>query len=144
VNPYLVDKKYTIRQAERLISIAGPVSNLILAFIACLVFAFLSKQIPLSPQEEGIAWLTPIYELSQRLITINLFLALFNLIPVPPLDGFSFFANLLPATSEISNFMIEHQQVFLIFIFVFAGQMLYPFVMQLASLFLNIAYLLVG
>ncbi len=146
VNPHLVDKKYTIRQAERLISIAGPVSNLILAFIACLIFAFLSKQM-LVNQDDGnqmMVWMEPIYNLSQSLIIINLFLALFNLLPVPPLDGFSVFANLLPARSGLVSFILQYQQVFLIFIFVFAGKMLYPFVMQLASIFLQIAYFLVG
>lgn len=65
-----------------LTSIAGPAANLILAFLTALVWQLTN------PQSEAVR-----YFLSMLLV-INSGLAVFNLIPVPPLDGSKIFAEL--------------------------------------------------
>jgi len=65
------------------IGLAGPLANLILAFIVAQIIKF----IPLG----GI-----LASLLFNLLTINVVLALFNLIPVPPLDGSRILTGLLP------------------------------------------------
>ena len=65
-----------------LTSIAGPAANLILAFLTALVWQLTN------PQSEAVR-----YFLSMMLV-INAGLAVFNLIPIPPLDGSKIFAEL--------------------------------------------------
>ena len=73
------------RSAELIVSLAGVTMNFILA----IVFAFVLKFIAMS----GAAWLSGdmggiVFELIQEIIVVNLVLMVFNLLPVPPLDGF--------------------------------------------------------
>jgi len=69
-----------VRTGVMLTAAAGPLSNLLLAFAATLVLALLAR---LGAAAEGGA----VAELIGTLVFINLVLALFNLLPVPPLDG---------------------------------------------------------
>lgn len=71
------------RRDAALISLAGPGSNLILAGLLALPFKFLPV-VPLLSQFLTI------------LITLNIALALFNLLPIPPLDGASILLGFLP------------------------------------------------
>ena len=72
-----------LRQPVRdslLVSLAGPFSNLLLAALSALAFVLL----------DGLDLLTPNISLFVTvMILINLILALFNLLPIPPLDGSS-------------------------------------------------------
>lgn len=85
---------YNLKNGRRdiaLIALAGPASNLILAFVLALLGAFL----PLPALFTSI------------LITINVGLAIFNLLPVYPLDGSKILEGLLPPRTalEYSDFM---------------------------------------
>lgn len=68
------------RAAMPLVSFAGPLSNLILGLAACVIFFLVDYR--LSP---GSGW----WIMLQMFITVNLSLAIFNLLPVAPLDGSS-------------------------------------------------------
>jgi Zn-dependent protease len=65
-----------------LISSAGPLSNLALAVLASVVYALLIRYAPGSVERGQGAG-----ELLEILILVNVSLAIFNLIPIPPLDG---------------------------------------------------------
>ncbi len=82
-NPYnLKDKKY----GSLKVALAGPVSNLILAIIFGLAARFLfSASIP-----------TAFIQALALITYVNIFLGLFNLLPVPPLDGSKIVADLFP------------------------------------------------
>jgi Zn-dependent protease len=67
-----------------LIGAAGPAANLVCAVISALLWRFASQ----SPYAEFIF---------RPFITVNVCLAVFNLIPIPPLDGSRIVAGLLPA-----------------------------------------------
>jgi Zn-dependent protease len=69
------------RQKYMLIAAAGPASNIVLAVLAAIVLRVLSQGSPL----EAVAG--PIARVLFFSITLNVFLALFNMVPVPPLDG---------------------------------------------------------
>jgi Zn-dependent protease len=71
------------KRDEMLISIAGPASNLILAALLSLIIRF----IPLNDLAVFLIY---------TIIQLNVLLAVFNLIPIPPLDGSKIFLNLLP------------------------------------------------
>jgi Zn-dependent protease len=88
------------RRNDILVSVVGPFSNLIVAF-CCAVFYVLSERFfgPLNLIEnnflrEVAAFFIHMFAAG---ITLNIFLAVFNLIPVPPLDGSHVLSALLPA-----------------------------------------------
>lgn len=69
---------------------AGPISNLLFAFISCLVVAAITK---FAPATDAIEYVRSAFLV---LATINIMLAVFNLIPLPPLDGSRIAAGVLP------------------------------------------------
>jgi Zn-dependent protease len=76
-----------------LVAAAGPLSNILLATIAAIVFALFMKSA--GGLGTGVA---PAFLAAnvQNFIAINLFLAVFNMIPLPPFDGSKVFAGFLP------------------------------------------------
>lgn len=64
-------------------ALAGPLSNIFLALIAMILY----KIFMLVPFTGNIAPLTAITQLLSIIITVNISLAIFNLLPIPPLDG---------------------------------------------------------
>src|SRR3989344_3336665 len=89
-----------------LVSLAGPLTNVIIAVIAAIIFHVL---LPIFGQSIIIAILGKIVE-------INIILAIFNLLPIPPLDGSKVFSLLLP--KNMANAYLSLSSVgFLILIF---------------------------
>lgn len=74
-------------------SIAGPVSNLLLSMALVIGLGVLGNQNLVSP---------PAVDIVSRLITLNVALAVFNLIPLPPLDGFGFVYGLVPDAVRVA------------------------------------------
>lgn len=71
-----------------LVSLAGPLSNLFLAVIAAAMLG-------------AFAWDVPyLNRITTEIIKINVILAVFNLLPVPPLDGSKILAGVLPGSQE--------------------------------------------
>jgi Zn-dependent protease len=81
------------RRANLLISAAGPVSNLLVA-ITCAVLIFASRPLLATMSPESI--LFPLLLVGVYSVVVNVSLALFNLVPVPPLDGFGVVESLAP------------------------------------------------
>ena len=88
VNPYRL--RGNMRGSYALVSVAGPLSNLLLAMLAAIPFRL--GLLGLSRATSIISWQAILIQF----ITINLALMLFNLIPFPPLDGSRILAWLLP------------------------------------------------
>ena len=83
------------RLGMSLVALAGPLSNFILAFILGLVFRF--DLLPAVLQTRGISGVEQILGFAAFLaIFFNLILGIFNLIPLPPLDGSKVLGGLLP------------------------------------------------
>jgi len=89
-----------MRRDDILVSLAGPVSNMILAVASSLVLVCLrfATGLPLIllANNEGSVW-QPITIMMFTLLEVNLLLAVFNCIPIPPLDGSHVLRHMLPS-----------------------------------------------
>ena len=91
--PVNVGRLRHTRRDYVLVAAAGPASNLVLATIAALVL----RLVPVSPVTLGEANVSvPVASLLGTALQINVLLAVFNMIPIPPLDGGNVIGGLLP------------------------------------------------
>jgi len=91
--PVNVTKLRHHRRDYVLVAAAGPASNLVIAIVAALVL----KVLPVSPVTLGEPNITvPIASILSRALFLNVLLAVFNMIPIPPLDGGNVIGGLLP------------------------------------------------
>jgi len=75
------------RKGSILVSLAGPGANIIMAFLAAIIYGILAKFQLMSGNVDTVLKFTYSY---------NIIFAIFNLIPLPPLDGSKVLINLLP------------------------------------------------
>jgi Zn-dependent protease len=123
------EKKGTI-----VVSIAGILANIL---IAC-VFALLIRCAPSLGLPAYDASL-PFYKITSSIVFINLVLALFNIIPIPPLDGSKIFFALLPARLRyVENFLERWGMFFLLFFVIFIWGQVAPFIYIAFSLLTGI------
>lgn len=85
--------KVKMRTANFIVSAAGPLSNLIMSFIFMILF----KVLVVAGVHNANYTLVQIAEVVYYVSALNAFLAVFNLIPIPPFDGYHILASFLPA-----------------------------------------------
>jgi Zn-dependent protease len=86
---------FNLRNPKRdttIISLAGPVSNIIMAITASLILRVLNTGFLPLPEVA----LSLIFVFLMQLTVVNVVLAIFNLLPIHPLDGFKIVGGLLP------------------------------------------------
>ena len=117
INPYNFGNP---RRDTVLVSLAGPVSNLILAFgFGLLIRAFDTGGIFQSITLPKAALLAIVYG-----VIINISLAIFNLIPIPPLDRSRILGGLLPPEMEREYRKLDKFGPMLVLVLVMGGYML--------------------
>jgi Zn-dependent protease len=99
------------RRGMMLVAAAGPLMNFFLAWIG----AMLIRVLPLLP--EGAQDLGQLFVL--RFILANLILGLFNLLPIPPLDGGRIVVGLLPQRAAMAWARLERAGILIVLLFVF-------------------------
>jgi len=79
-------------------ALAGPATNLLLGFIGCFLLALVQKFVPSVFYEKNFAyWMSFIlYNLVYYFAFLNISLAVFNLLPIPPFDGSRIITAFLP------------------------------------------------
>ncbi|MSS72295.1 MAG: site-2 protease family protein [Candidatus Latescibacteria bacterium] len=113
--PVPVDVRYLKRPKQDMlwIALAGPASNVISAAIFGLTFRYL-------PDSAFLQWGEAVAMLHYAVI-INLVLAFFNLIPLPPLDGSKVLAGLLPIRQEMAYRNAEHTLSIVLIVLIIIG-----------------------
>jgi len=105
--------------ANVMVSIAGILANLLIALIAFVIFKYLLMsglidQMSDSTQEPVILFL-------DNLLIMNISLAVFNLLPFPPLDGSKVLETFLPAEMQPALEFLERYGYFLLILLIYMG-----------------------
>jgi Zn-dependent protease len=129
-NPYNLKHR---RSGELLIALAGPFSNFLLAFVFSLFIRF--------GIDFGILTSVVFLQLCAYVVIINISLAVFNLIPFPPLDGSKIIFVFFPQTPKWMRIRqnIERYSIFLVLILVvFLWSLVVPIIPALFQIFTGI------
>lgn len=114
------------RYGGAVVAIAGPLVNILLA----VIFGLLVRFVSLDPN---------LVQFFLMIVIINISLALFNLIPIPPLDGHHILAALLPYKARQKYMELSRYSIILIFIVAFVlWQFISPLVLLVARLITGI------
>ena len=110
VNPSNYTRKYSMEKGEAIVSVAGPAMNLILAIVFTLIYYAIYKFAGIAFMDSTIGYI--IMLLIQYTIAINIGLGIFNLIPLPPLDGSKIIMPFLPYNAK--EWFRNNEQIFYI------------------------------
>lgn len=113
-NPYNLKYK---KWGSALVSLAGPASNLLMALIALILFTVFGFT--------NLAWFVSDNYLEVFLlfmIQLNVVLFVFNLIPIPPLDGSKILFTFLGPNRQQLIFMLERQGPIILLFFIVLGR----------------------
>ena len=120
-----------------LVASAGPISNLLIAFIATIIshllllipsYASSVMTIALTGEVEsfGAALMYIVFRMVAQLEMLNIYLAVFNLLPIPPLDGSRILFIFLPTKAYFSVMRYERYIQLALFVLLFAGALDVP------------------
>ena len=105
------------KRDDILVSLAGPAANLLLAFLTLVVLLIYSKFF--GRMSQGT------YLVLQLIVLYNINFAIFNMIPLPPLDGSHILKHFLPARYAYRYAQIERYSFFILIVFVMTPVLTY-------------------
>jgi len=134
------------RQGHALVAFAGPASNLVVAVIVAIPMRIVLS----SPDLSRAAFDDGLFELALNvgwlLLSLNILLFIFNLVPIPPLDGWSVLKGIVPnqAANRMQELEIQYANVipmlfmgFIIILFMTGGALLGPLINGIRDLLLG-------
>lgn len=145
VNPRNYTRKISMEKGEAIVSLAGPLMNFILAIIFTLIYCAIYKFADITFMTSNIGRIILI--LISGTISVNIGLGVFNLIPLPPLDGSKIIMPFLPYNAK--QFFINNEQIFyIIFILIWvtgiAGTIITPAISGISKAILSLGTLIFG
>ncbi len=145
VNPRNYDRRFTMEKADAIVSIAGPLMNFFLAIVLTFIYCAIIKFAPTTfyLATAGQVTLAIIF----NAIIVNVGLGIFNLIPLPPLDGSKVFLPVLPSKAKF--WFANNSHIFYIIFLVLwvtglAGEFISPAISWLSSQILSLGALIFG
>ncbi len=115
--PYNPNNLRNKKSGTVLVSIAGILANILIAIIFGLLIRFAPHfGLPLYTADSML--LHPFYKISSIIVLTNLVLALFNLIPIPPLDGSKILFSFLPSKLLYIENLLERWGIFVLLFFI--------------------------
>jgi Zn-dependent protease len=121
------------RRDAVLVALAGPATNLVLATISALALSLL----PHRPEPMSLA--AGVHQMAIASLQINCVLAVFNLLPVPPLDGGRVVTALLPGAAARALARVEGVGLVIVLLVVMNGDVLGRLVGPVIAFFLRLA-----
>ena len=95
INPINFNRKVSIKGGSAMVAAAGPIMNFILAFVFAVIYGLLLRT-SFAATAKGSMFITII----SYTMTMNIGLGVFNLIPLPPLDGSKILLAILPTGAQ--------------------------------------------
>lgn len=140
IDPRNYNRNISVEKADAIVSFAGPLMNFITAIVFALIYCAIIKFAGMTFLLSNIGVI--IISIISYIVTMNIGLGVFNLIPLPPLDGSKIFLPILPHNAK--SWFIEHEQLFyfiflVIWITGIAGRLISPIIGQIANLILDFA-----
>ncbi len=123
------------KRGELLVALAGPAVNLITAFLALLILQIMATI--------GVEMTTGVKMVFSLIILYNINFAIFNMLPIPPLDGSKVLMSFLPPKWQYKLMSMERYS-FIILIFIMMTPILRYILVPLEKLILGIFYLVLG
>lgn len=130
INPFNF-KKLGYRKGIAITSLAGVSMNMVFAFIFGFLFQLFSNEAVLSSIASILGTgfiksvIMPLLIFFQYSVSINVILAIFNLLPIPPLDGWRFITSLLPIHLEQKIQPIEQYGMIILIVLLMVGALNY-------------------
>jgi len=145
VDPRNYNRDISVEKADAIVSFAGPLMNFITAIIFALIYCAIFKF-------AGVAFFTSnigkiIISIVGSIVTLNIGLGVFNMIPLPPLDGSKIFLPILPRNAKF--WFVQHEQMFyfiflIIWITGIAGSLISPIISVITDWILGFALTIFG
>lgn len=135
IDPRNFKGKYSISKAEAIVAAAGPIMNFILAFVFMVLYYILFP-VTKVVATLSIQWQEVLLQIILYTISINIGLGVFNLIPVPPLDGSKILMHFLPSKGKMW-FNNNQQMFYLLFLIIWITGLSSVIITPLFSLVIN-------
>ncbi len=145
VNPRNYTREISMEKGEAIVSVAGPLMNIFLAIIFAIIYALIYKYVDSSFYISTMGRI--LMMLISSIISINIGLGIFNLIPLPPLDGSKIIIPFLPYNAKEwfrSNELIFYYIFVLIWITGLASYIISPAINIVTSGVMKLATMIVG
>ena len=145
VNPRNYTRKMSMEKGEAIVSSAGPIMNIILAIVFTFIYCAIYKFAGATFIESTVGWIVML--LISSTISINIGLGVFNLIPLPPLDGSKIIMPFLPYNAK--QWFRNNEYIFyIIFVVIWitgiAGWIISPAITAISNGIMNLVGLMFG
>ena len=145
VNPRNYDRRFSMDKADSIVSIAGPLMNFFLAIVLTIIYCLVYKVANITFLHSQIG--TIIMLMLNIAISINVGLGVFNLIPLPPLDGSKVIKPFLPFNAR--EWFERNEKLFemifvALWIFGILGKIISPIISVITEGILKLGFMIFG